>query len=433
MFQNPATLYSVNSLQISLGGMYNSRDARQEQNYAPVRYYPNLSLLLEDMTDAIPNPPHDPNPFSFYTSRDTVQRPYDNIGPNWSRSKNRSIPLQAMIAVPVLTGDFNIAAGIGAVEYANMDYYYQNNNVLSPSILSQRPLPVLRPTDSEPITVEWSQQIHSRKGSIQGYGFSLAGHIEEYNLSLGFSGMILDGSTDDYEQSVARGNLTFFSNAFRADSVYNHITKTGTSNFSGSEFTLSSILSGRYISIGFSLKLPNTVTRKYSMQVATDSSGTPSFSTIKGEDKLELKWRGMVGLSLTPKENLMLGIEYEFRPYKSFNYIDSDGNKTSPWLSASIFRVGAEYMVEPWLTLRGGMRGHSETFQSEGSQIEGEPVKSTIYSTGIGIIYSGIHLDVTYEYTNIKYQDIWTSAISKNSEKNHVVVANLSYEIPWSF
>ncbi|MGH7453782.1 MAG: hypothetical protein ACRENG_20700, partial [bacterium] len=426
MFQNPAALQSIKSMQVSLGGLQLSKDSKQEQKYAPVRYYPNLSLLLEGLTAQIPNPD---TTLVGFTAQDTVQRPFDDIGPNWSRSKNRSTPLQALLAVPLSLGNIKIVAGIGAVEYADLNLYYQNNNVLSPAILSQRPLPTFRPTDNNPIEVEWSQSVRSREGSIQGYGIALAGSVG--SLSVGLNGLVLDGSSDDYEHQVARGRLTFFSNAFRADSVYGRITKTGTSDFSGREFTLSSILTGRYVSIGFSVKPPATITRTYTMQVETDTTGTPSLSTIQDEDKLKLPWRGTISLALAPRENLTLGLEYEFRPYKSVRYADSNGTETSPWLSASLFRVGAEYTIAPWLALRGGMRGEAEVFQPEGNHIEGEPVVYTVYSAGFGVFYSGLRLNVTYENSSMKYQDIWASAISKNSERHHTIVAQLSYEIPW--
>jgi opacity protein-like surface antigen len=423
MFQNPAALQSIQGIQISVGGLLLSNDLKQEQNYAPVRYYPNLSLLLEGLTAKIPDP--DTTLIGF-TAQDTVQRPFDNIGPNWSRSKNRGSPLQALLAVPL---SFGVVAGIGAVEYADLNHYYQNNNVLSPAILSQRPLPTFRPTDDNPINVGWSQTVRSREGSIQGYGIALAGSVN-HNLSVGFSGMVLDGSTDDFEQEVARGRLTFFSNAFRADSVYGRITKRGTSDFFGREYTLSSILTGRYVSIGFSVKPPAMIMRKYTIQVETDTTGTPSLSTIQGEDKLKLPWRGTIGLSLAPRGNLMVGLEYEFRRYKSVRYVDSEGTETSPWLSASLFRVGAQYMLAPWLALRGGMRGAAEVFQPEGNYIDGEPVTYTIYSAGFGVFYSDLRLNVVYENASMKYQDIWASAISKNSERRHTIVAQLSYAIP---
>lgn len=428
MFQNPAALHSIQKMQLSLGGSGLSQNLKQQQQYAPIRYYPNLSLLLEGLTAKIPDP--DTTLFGF-TPQDTVQRPFDDIRPNWSLSKNHQVPLQAMLAILISLGNIKVVAGIGAVEYADLNHYYQNNNVLSPSILSQRPLPILRPTDDNPLSVDWLQSLRSREGSIQGYGFAIASVIQKFNLSVGVSGLILDGSSDDDERQIGRGRLTFFSNAFRADSVYRRISKTGTSNFSGRELTVSSVLSARYVSFGFSVKLPSTITRKYKMEVMTDTTGVASLATISGTDRLKLPWRGTIGLSLTPREKLTIGLEYEFRPYESVRYLDSDSVKSAPWLSASLFRVGFEYLITSWLALRGGMRGEAEVFEPEGNYIEGEPVTYTVYSAGFGVFYSGLRFNVTYENSLIKYQDIWSSAISKNNERRQIVIMQLSYEIPW--
>jgi hypothetical protein len=166
------------------------------------------------------------------------------------------------------------------------------------------------------------------------------------------------------------------------------------------------------------------------MQAETDTTGVPTLSTLNGEDKLKLPFRSIIGLSISPRENLTLGLEYEIRPYASVRYTDSGGTEESPWLSASLLRVGIEYRLAPWLALRGGMRGESEVFEPEGNHIEGEPVTFTIYSAGVGIIFSGIRLNVAYENSLMKYQDIWGSAISKNSDRAHTIIANISYEIP---
>ena len=428
MFQNPAALTLVDKLSVSIGGLSVSEAQKQEQQYAPVRYYSNLSLLLEGLTVDIPDP--DTTLFGF-TAQDTVQRPFDDIGPDWSRSKSRNLPTQALIAMPLALKEMKIVAGIGIAEYANMDYYFQNNNVLSPSILSQRPLPTLRPTDDKPLEVDWSQSVYSREGSIHGYGFSLAGNLQRFNLSFGFSGMFLGGSTDDYEQHVGRGRLTFFSNAFRADSVFSRTTKTGSSEYSGQEYTISSILKGRYVSVGFSLKLPTTITRKYKIKTTVASGiALDSYST-EGKDKLKLPWRGSLGLSMTPREDLTIGLEYEYRPYESVIYISSEDVESSPWLSASLYRLGVEYRLKPWLALRGGMKGEAEIFEPEGSYINDDPVNYTVYSAGFGIRLNDACLNVAYENALVKYQDIWASAISKNSERTNRLIAQFTYEIPW--
>ena len=134
---------------------------------------------------------------------------------------------------------------------------------------------------------------------------------------------------------------------------------------------------------------------------------------------------------MVPRQgSLTVGLEYEFRPYASARYISSNGTETSSWLSSSLFRVGAEYRILPWLALRGGMRGEGEVFQPEGNKFEGESATYTVYSAGFGVFHSGLQLNVAYEYSLMKYQDVWSTAISKNSERRHTITANVAYTIP---
>ena len=428
MFSNPASLQTLTEIQLSLGGLQQFSTAQQSQQYSPLKYYSNFSLLMEGLTGYISNPDT-----SFHGSNagDTVQRPFDAIGPNWSRSKTKGNPLQALLAIPFSLGETRCAVGIGAVEYANLNNYYQNNNVLTPAIGSERPIPTPLPgNDSLPVRTQWSQYIRSRDGSIHGYGVALSGAISE-KLSFGISGMILNGSTDDFEQHVGRGQLIFRTNYFKLDSVYSHTTSTGTSDYSGQEFTLSGIYRGRYVSLGFSVKPPTPITRKYTAQIRTDTTGSPSSTTASGQDRLTLPWRGTIGLSIAVAPNLMLGLEYELRSYASAVYRDTGGTESNPWLSSSVVHVGAEYTPLSWLALRAGMRGQTEVFEETGNPLIGDPVSYSTYSAGCGFLVGRVHLNVTYEYALMKYQDLWQTNVNLNSERYQNVIADVTYELPW--
>jgi opacity protein-like surface antigen len=428
MFTNPAALHTLSGIKLSLGGAQQQSSVNQEQHYAPLKYYSNFSLLMEGLTHLIP----DPDPLLVGTGpRDTVQRPYDTIGPNWSRKKDKGIPLHALIAVPFSLGETKFVAGAGAVQYADLHHSYQNNNVLSPSILSQRPLPFSRPpNDSIPIITQWSQYMRLRDGSLRGYGASLSAAVSD-EIAFGVSGLVLSGSTDDFEQRVARGRLTFYTNAFRLDSVYGHFTNTGTSDYKATELTVSGVYRGEYLSVGASVRPPMMITHTFTTDVRVDTTGIPISTIVNGEEKIRLPWRGSVGLAIIPHENVTLGFEYEFRPYESATYTTSGGVESKPWLSASVARVGVEFRPVGWLALRGGVRGQAEVFEAEGNPLPGEAVTHSIYSGGVGISYAGIRLNLTYEYGQMKYQDIWGSAISLNTEKRHTFLADVTYEIPW--
>lgn len=427
MFVNPTSIRSLTGLRVSVAGLRQAQDQQQVQQFAPVRYYPNLSLLLEGLTDAIPDP--DPELIGF-TPADSVQRPFDDLGPNWSRSGTSSRPLHALVAVPFALGGVRLAAGAGAVQYANLDHFYQHNNVLDPGVLSQRPLPTLRPPDNNPVAVDWYQTSRSREGAIYGYGASVAGHVERLGLTLGLSGLLLRGETDDVEQQRQRGRLTFFANEFRADSVVGRLTRTGTSTFSGAEFTVSAMLVGRYVSAGLVLRPPTTFTRAFEMDVAGDTAGVPVSARVEGEDTFRLPWRGSAGLLIQPREKLRIGLEYEFRPYTSATYTSDAGEESSPWQSASLFRAGVAYDLARWLTVRGGLRGEADVFSPEGSALEDDPVSYRVFSAGFGLRFSGVRWNVAYEYADMRYADVWASALSRNTDVRHTIVTDLSFTLP---
>jgi hypothetical protein len=428
MFTNPATLQSLTGIQASLGSALQSRKMHQTQHYAPLKYYSNFSLLMEGLTGTIPDPD---TSLGGTNPGDTVKRPFDGIGPGWSRSKNKGIPIQAFVGVPFSLVDVDFVFGAGIVPYADLDHYYQNNNVLSPSILSERPLPTSRPpTDSLPLFAQWSQFARSREGSLRGYGGALSGAVTP-DVSLGVSAVILRGSADDYEQRVMRGRLTFYTNYFRLDSVHGRSEKTGTSDFKGTEVTLSGIYRGKHVNIGFVVRPPMTITRSYAGEIRQDSAGSQLLTRYSGEDEVRLPWRGVIGLSFVPLQNLTLGLEYEIRPYASATYTQANGGVTHPWLSATAARIGLEYRPDTWLSIRAGVRGQTEVFEPEGNPLPGDAVSTTVYTAGVGMTFAGFHVNVAYEYGQLKFQDVWGSAISLNTDNRSLVVADVAYEIPW--
>lgn len=430
MFANPSGLHGLGGITASFAGYRLSSERSQIQHFAPVRYYPNLSLLLENRTDGIPDP--DPDLIGF-TPADSVQRPFDDIGPDWSHATSGSLPLHATLAVPFGLRGLDVTAGIGFVQYANLDHVFQNNNTLNPGVLEQRPLPVLRPTDDAPLSAEWYQAVRRREGSIHGYGAALTGHIKRLNLTIGASGLLLGGTSDEMESRRERGVLTFFSNEFRADSSHGFTQGQGTSDFSGSEFTFSGMLRGEHVSLGVVLRPPNTISRTWSKNVETDTSGVLTSRLLTGEDEFRLPWRGSAGMLLQPNDRMQIALEYEVRPYSDATYQTGAGPESNPWVSSGLFRVGISYELTSWLTIRSGIRGDADVFVPDGSAFEDDPVTWRVYSTGVGIHWAGLQWDVAYEFSDMVYEDIWGSAINNNQEKRHTLLTAISYTIPTTF
>ncbi len=433
MFQDPSSLQYLKGVQVTLNGHQLSSSLNQTQQYSPLKYYSNFSLLMEGLTGYLSNPDTTKTGVKYSNAGDTVQRPYDNIAPGWSHSSNKGLPIQGFMAVPFALGDFKCAAGIGSVEYANLDWFFQNNNVLSPSILSVRQGATIYPpnnVDSNAIPVQWYLSSQSRLGTIYGYGaaFSVAVSGE---VSLGVSGMLLDGSSDDFETRIDRGKLIIYNSYFRLDSIYNRVGSVGISKYRGAEFTLSGSYRSRHIIFGFSVKPPTVITRTFNTQVQTDTSGASRAANISGKDKTMIPWRGTVGLSFALRENLRLGLEYEMRPFASTKFTASDGSVTYPWLSSNLFHIGAEFTPLTWLAFRAGAYEQAEVFQPEGAPLDGVPVGYSVYSFGIGIVYNATTLNFTYEYSNMKYTDMWADAISINGDVRHTIMADISYQLPW--
>ncbi|MBI5474657.1 MAG: hypothetical protein HY961_20150 [Ignavibacteriae bacterium] len=444
MFSNPAQLTSLQGLQFSFGGVQQFKENKQEQRYGGLQTHSAFSLLMEGTTGSVSDPDTVYNPPP--TASDTVQRPFDSIGPNWGRKKNKTLPLQAFVAVPFSLESMRIVAGAGFVQYANLERFYQNNNCLSPSVLS-----VLDSTirtgnlNANPYRTQWYQYYQQREGAIYGYGGAVSVALFNERLSLGVSGLYLKGSTDDNEARIGRGRLAFYNNYLRIDKygMVNY-TKTGTSDYSGAEITLSGRYKGKNFTAGFSVKPPTTITRKFSMSIQSDtvtgvyranhradSSHATYTGSVSGEDKTKFPWRGNIGLAINLRDNLVVGVEYEIRSYASAEYTDANGIVTNPWLSFAGWRVGAEFRPSDWLALRAGVREDAELFEPLSNALRGEPQRYAVVSFGAGVNFAGAKLNVAYEFSNLKYIDTWSNAASINTESVNTIIADVSYEIPW--
>ncbi|TAK54682.1 MAG: hypothetical protein EPO24_12995 [Bacteroidetes bacterium] len=427
MFSNPASLQSVTTYQVSLSGLNTDAGASQVQQYSPLKYYSNFSLLMEGLTGYIDDPD---TSLPGANPGDTVQRPYDAIGPNWSSSKTTGARPEIFLAVPFSLDEMELTFGVGLVDYSTLNHHYENHNVLFPSIGSERPVPVSRPaSDSVPFITHWSSLLRQREGYIRGYGAALSGSFAG-SFSWGLSGMILSGTSDDYEEKIERGTLTFYRDWFRLDSVYGQRKTIGTSEYQGFEFSIGGIYRGTHVSTGVTVKLPMTITRKYSRVERFDTTGSASLVTVEGEDAITLPWRGSIGISLQARENVTIGVEYEIQSYSSALYKDAAGRESHPWLSSSMLRAGVEYRPLDWLAVRGGAREQTEIFEAEGNALIGEPVSYSLYSGGLGITYESLRLNVSYEYGLRKYQDVWQTNVNFNEDTYHTFVVEIVYELP---
>lgn len=435
MFSNPAALQTLEGIQISIGGLLQYGRSEQTQQWYPSANYSMFSLVMAGLTASVPQPDtasatyQNPNNRG-YNALDTVPRPFDSFGPDWRHSRNDQLPLQFFAAMPISISGMKFAVGVGAVEYANLNRYYENNNMLSPDIGSYRSAVYYRPAsdaDANAIPVAWYQSISNRAGSIYGYGGAISASVSD-QIDVGLSGMIIRGTTYDKELLRGRGILvmhrTFF--GLYPSTMYEY--DYGTSDYSGYEISVSGRYQSRTVTLGLAIKPPTTITRDYHLTQQIDTTGVLLTNPISGSDEMELPWRATVGIGVALQENVALSIEYEYLPYASSQY--TQGSTTSaPWLDGYKFKTGLEYRPKSWLALRAGYCKSTETFAPEGDYIGADPAASYVYSVGIGMRYLGIQFDIAYEYSKTNYDDLWATNVNRNTVTVQNVVLGISYTL----
>jgi hypothetical protein len=264
------------------------------------------------------------------------------------------------------------------------------------------------------------------------------------NFSVGISARYIKGNTDDYEYGIGRGVLWFFGDynipftgvsynggMLRVDSVDYSKTISGTSKFSGYEYTISGLFKGKNITLGFAVTPPITITREYSGTVRSDTAATREYTqsdtsyTTSYTDKIKLPWKGMIGLGLSLRQNITLTLEYEYCGYSLAKY-SKDNVTSNRWLDASSIRVGMEYLPLDWLALRVGFRAQDEVFEAQNNALSGSPVWYSAYSAGVGVkLPYSLSINIAYEYYESKYEDMWAT----NNNINTKTVNNIALEI----
>ncbi len=445
LFANPAGLTKVGSLEFRVSGEFSSLLNKQTQRWVPNRYFTGLSLLMEDSWRDIKSPMV--NDTTKVTDPwEQLQKPFDQLGPNWTRTTSSSRPLSIAAALPLKLDDITIVFGLGGAEIVDLSHYFQNNNVTDPMLGSYRPYPIGELQASDTLRARWYQTIRSRDGEI--YGVTPAIGIAVDGFSAGVSATYYTGTSDDMERRTDSGFLTFLYNRFRVqDTVRFHSSSSVTSDYSGIGLTLGFRIEQPPFSVGGSFRLPYTITREYTGKYSSreevilasmkfnpartaDSVRTTIVErALSGKDETAFPFSYTIGVMLRPFDRWTIAFDVEVRSLNQAEVKSGTSAVSKPWLGAPSFSLGAEY--RPWkvLSLRCGYYERTQIFTTEGSAIIGEPVKSTAYTLGAGSEYMGIILDVAYEYSSLRYQDLWQSNINLNGQYRHRVMAEIGFRL----
>lgn len=443
LFSNPASL-NPSFLEVRAGGLLGATMNQQTQEWVPMRPIPGLSVLFEGLTGAIKTPDSLGKAGLPLSAWSTLQKQYDDLQPNWKKNSSGSQPLSLVAAMPLTLAGINVAAGIGVSQAINLDNYYQNNNSMSPYLGQERPDPFLITARNDTLHVKWYQYTRSREGSVYGItpGLSIA---LLPGLRIGASAAFLTGSSDDNERRVERGHINIaVSNGvgsnFMVDTVYYTQSKVGTSKYSGTMLNLGIHFEQERYSLGVTIKPPMRITRTWDRDVTSvDTTKKPFPIRIdnlinhtyheNGTDYVDFPFLYAMGIVLKPTDKWVIAFDYELR-YLADVELSSASNSTAthPWVNPKgAMRMGAEYRPSDEIALRGGYREEVQAFSPDGSGIIDEPARGGTYSLGGGIALGKIFIDFAYEYSILKYQDIYQSNVNYNTREQHQFMMEIAY------
>ncbi|ARA94926.1 hypothetical protein AWN76_018370 [Rhodothermaceae bacterium RA] len=403
LFADPAALSRLAAPEIRLGGGYTATHREQRQRWIPNRVYAELSLLFA-------NDPEAQHP----------TRAFDTIRPNWEDDRSAVRPLLGAVALPLpgQAAGFTFAAGLGFAQVASLDHYYQNNNALDPNIGQLRPAPIPRVQEGDSLLVDWFQFSREREGAL--YGITPALAARRGPLSFGVAVTILTGSSDDRERRLGRGLLTLrYNNDFSLDpSPIGEEITTGTSDYSGVRAVLSGRLDMEHFALGVALRPGYTLKRSWTQAGARSGSGT---------DELRMPTQATFGMALYPFTRWQFVAGYDLRRSGATEYVPEGGTPSAPWFDGSALHLGTEFQVREGLALRGGYHSEPRGFAPAGAAFIDDPAKASVYAAGLGLSLGRIGVDLTYEYTRLRYEDLWISNENENRWMTHTILFETSY------
>jgi opacity protein-like surface antigen len=414
LFGNPASLSNQSSLEFRIGGGLNFTKQKQEQEWRPEPYYYALTLMFEN---------------NYIGIDSGLQKPYDTIKPNWSRSTNQTYPSMIAVGSPLEIAGYKFSAGIGYAKAINLNHYFQNNNVLSPYIGTYRPAPIPRVKSGDTLRADWFQYIGKREGGI--YQISPAIALNVYGgINIGLTGNIYTGSSDDCEEHHGRGRLALRSQQyFTMDSVYYNRVSEGTSKYKGFNGTIGITYGNSSLQIGAVLNTPLTLKRTWNRTVSFDTTGLNTVTNFSGSDKLNFPLNYTIGISLHPTRNWTIALDYYVNQYGETSYNVDTVSISAGMVSGNVLRVGTEYFATDWLALRCGYREAAQAFAPVGTALMDEPARGSVFSAGFGLEFGSIQFDFAYEYIRLKYADAWMS----NTNYNSIYTNTISFETAYTF
>lgn len=435
IFYNPAGLTDINSLTFTVSGNSHTQIWRENQDYRPNRIYWTMAFYLEGLY--VPDPANNgiedhilAQDSNYVVSiPETGLEPYSEEAADWQKQLDKIGLSNIAISYPLnIAGEKIILSA--AYKYNQILDFDRNDTYLDPHIgfdgygFMQR---VVSGVD----TFAWSQFSRVREGEMTSVLGALSYDFnDQIKLGAGFS--VQSGSSNDSQALERVGYFEIESNnvfRFSYDTVNTYLT--GTSDFSALRFDIGAVYKFERVNIGLNLKLPYTMTRKWSYNgTFTDSTGT-STSAMSAEDKIDLPLTLGVGVQLNPADWFTFALDYQFTPYSKtkFKYEFEDDTQRN-MVDQHVIRFGAEFRTFDFLSLMAGYRSIPATFVPDGAAVKDSGPAANGYTLGASVFLEKFgRFDVAYEYRRFRYYDSYFSNSNYVTENMNIFSLAYTYSL----
>ena len=436
LFWNPAGLYGVNHFQITASANYNSNLWRESQQYRPDRMFVTLPFYLEGLY--VPDPKNN-GQWDYYLADSTQYNvslpvmgkdPYSKDAANWQRTENNFKLNNFALAAPLKLFKQDLVVSLGYNVQYNIQDYDRNNSYLSPTLgdyLYGEATPV---NGVDTLVVKWYNYERQRTGNIYNGSGAIAYQLTDY-LNVGIKAKVIWGQTDDQLSLNRVGEFHLITqNKFKFWYVLDNNLTTGTSKYSGVNYTLGAILNLNRFSFGVNIDLPYTLERKWDYTTThTDTTGISSLHT-SGTDKFKYPAIFTFGLHFMPSDQFLFSIDYQTAPFSKATFeLASNDTTFRQWVNQNSLRFGVEFKASKLISLLAGYRSISVPFVPDGAALADRGPSSDSYTAGVSLNVFGGRVDVAYEIRILKYYDQYLSNTNYKYQSLNNLVLGYTYSL----
>lgn len=418
LYWNPAGLWDIKNLQVFASGALYSKYWQENQHYRPNRYFVTLPFYLEGLYT--PDPANNWR-FDHLIARDTaiyytVREPELGLDPfgeeaaDWTNSATGGNFTNISAALPFFLEEEKFVAAVGFNQQYNILDFDRNDTYLNPHPGYSLYGEMTRVNGVDTAVMDWSRYYRERSGDMYAINAALSYDLSKmFKVGLGVKYSWGNSSDFLYLDRVGTFHL-IKENQFKFGYVTDYMELNGSSDYSSTAFNFGLLFTIEHFSIGLKVDLPYTMTREWNyLENSYDSINTAS-RTISGTDEFEIPAIVNAGLSIKPIDDFMISLDYEYAPYSKAEFnLSSPDSLFSGWVDKNTFRVGAEYRIIDYISVMAGFRIEPTVFVPDGAAYDDRGTETTNYSLGASFEFYFGRIDLSFEYSNLKYYDSYFS------------------------